>query len=271
VVDVDGGDRRIVIEVVEPRNVDRAEYIAALNRSFPGWGADATFDWCFQRVVAGRAPDLLIVRDGGKLIAGSGVVYRNVETTGGETVCAGVLCGAWTDPEARGRGLFSDITEAARALVRPRGGVALLAFVRAQNASSRRLFAMGWTMLPARYLRRREARMGSSPEKCECLPAHFARELTHFVYTDEEWLGQFIRRPQPVQCVAGEGWRAIMEENRLLDLAGDRERALADLGEVSAYSTTSEEWPGFESTPGFLGIIGDLPPSEWDVRNGDRM
>ena len=43
------------------------------------------------------------------------------------------------------------------------------------------------------------------------------------------------------------------------------------LGEVFAYSTTSEEWPGFESTPGFLGVAGDNVPTEWDVRNGDRM
>jgi GNAT superfamily N-acetyltransferase len=269
-VDVDGGTG-VVIDLVDPREIDRAEYIAALNRCFPGWGGDAMFDWCFQRAVAGCVPDLLVVRDDGRVVAGAGVVYRTVRAAS-DTVPVGVICAAWTDPDARGRGLFSDLMEAARLQVRRRDGVALLGFVRAVNVSARRLFAMGWTMVPARYLRhvgRASARPGGL--KPALRSADFARHATHFVYTDDEWLGQFIDRPKPAQCVAGEGWRAIVEGNRLLDLTGDRERALNDLGDFSAYSTTNEDWPGCESRAGYLGVIGDLPSSEWDVRNGDRM
>ena len=98
-----------------------------------------------------------------------------------------------------------------------------------------------------------------------------ALHCARFVYSDAEWRAQFIDRPQPAHCVEGEGWRAIVQGDRLLDLEGDRQRALEHLGPISAYSTTSEEWPGFESTPGFLGVIGDDIPTDWDVRNGDRM
>jgi GNAT superfamily N-acetyltransferase len=268
-MDVDGG-AGVVIDVVDPREIDRAEYLAALNRCFPGWGGDAMFDWCYQRTVAARTPDLLVVRENGRLLAGSGVVYRNVCAVN-ETFRAGIICGAWTDPEARGHGLFSDIMEAARALVRRRDAAMLLGFVKADNPSARRLRSLGWTMVPARYLSHVGA--GSQPalETLEGDTPYFPRSTTHFVYTDDEWRAQFIDRPTAAHCVAGDGWRAIVEGNRLLDLAGDRERALFDLGEVSAYSTTVEEWPGCESTAGYLGVIGDLQPAEWDVRNGDRM
>ncbi len=258
-----------MIDVVDPRSIDRAEYLAALNRCFPGWGGDAMFDWCYLRGVA----DLLVVRDHGRLLAGSGVVYRNVRT-GGETRRAGIICGAWTDAEARGRGIFSDIMETARGLTRQRDAAVLLAFVRADNPSARALRALGWTMVPARYLR---VGAGSQPAHgaAESRTLHIgdfaARSATHFVYTDDEWRAQFIDRPKPSSCIGGDGWRAIVEGNRLLDLAGNRERALEHLGDVFAYSTTSEEWPGFEATPGFIAVTGSRVPTEWDVRNGDRM
>jgi GNAT superfamily N-acetyltransferase len=258
-----------VIDVIDPQSIDRAAYLAALNRSFPGWGGDAMFDWCYLR----GAADLLAVRDHGRLLAGSGVVYRNVRT-GTETARAGIICGAWTDPEARGHGFFRDVMEAARSLVARRDAAMVLGFVKADNASARGLRSLGWTMIPARYLRnvgRASARPGGLKAALRCRAADFERERAHFVYTDDEWQAQFIDRPHAAHCVGGDGWRAIVEGNRLLDLAGDRERALEQLGDVSAYSTTSEEWPGFESTPGFLSITGSDVPTEWDVRNGDRM
>ncbi|HEX3583570.1 MAG TPA: GNAT family N-acetyltransferase [Thermoanaerobaculia bacterium] len=267
-MDLDGGDRFLVIDVVDPRSIDRAEYLAALNRSFPGWGGDAMFDWCYLR---GNA-DLLVVRDRGRLLAGSGVVYRDVRADG-ETMRAGIICGAWTDPDARGRGLFSDLMESARALIGQRDAAMLIGFVRADNPSARALRSLGWTMVPARYLR---VGAGSQPAlgAAESRTLHlgdFARSSTHFVYTDDEWRAQFIDRPKPVRWVGSDGWRAIVEGNRLLDLAGDRERAIEQLGDLSAYSTTSEEWPGFETTAGFVAITGSTIPTEWDIRNGDRM
>jgi GNAT superfamily N-acetyltransferase len=254
-----------MIDVVDPRSIDRAAYLGALNRCFPGWGGDAMFDWCYLRGVA----DLLVVRDNGRMLAGSGVVYRNVRAAN-ETMRVGIICGAWTDSDARRRGLFRDVMEAARALVRRRDATMLLGFVKADNASARGLRDLGWTMIPARYLHRVGA--GSQP----ALGAAKSRTLhgtehARFVYTDDEWRAQFIDRPRPAQQIVGDGWRAIVEGNRLLDIEGDRDRALEHLGEVFTYSTTSEEWPGFESTPGFLGVAGDDVPTAWDVRNGDRM
>ena len=284
-----------MIDVVDPRSVDRAEYLAALNRCFPGWGGDAMFAWCYLRGTA----DLLILRENGRLVAGSGVVYRNVRTPD-ETTRVGIICGAWTDPEARGRGLFSDVMEAARVLVGRRDATMLLGFVKADNPSARGIRSLGWTMVPARYLRQpltrpsatlsplRGARghSGGARAEEEKLPfaprsgekvrearmrGEFPCTATHFVYTDDEWRAQFIDRPRPGRYVEGEGWRAIVAGQQLLDIEGDRERAFSELGDVSGYSTTSEEWPGFESTPGFLGVIGSNVPTAWDVRNGDRM
>jgi len=259
-----------VIDVVDPRSIDRTEYLAALNRCFPGWGGNAMFDWCYLRVVAGRAADLLVVRENGRLAAGSGVVYRNVRA-GNDTTRVGIICGAWTDPEARGRGLFSGVMEAARALVRRRDATMLLGFVKADNPSARGIHSLGWTMVPARYLHRPLTRPSATLSPLRGAREDFPRSATHFVYTDDEWRAQFIDRPQRVRCVGGAGWRAIVEGSRLLDVAGDREVAIEQLGGFSTYSTTSEAWPGCESTPGFLGVTGDDVPREWDVRNGDRM
>ena len=39
-----------MIDVVNPRRINRAEYLGALNRCFPGWGGDAMFER-FKRMV----------------------------------------------------------------------------------------------------------------------------------------------------------------------------------------------------------------------------
>jgi GNAT superfamily N-acetyltransferase len=239
-----------------------ADYLAALNACFPNWGGEAMFDWAF------RGADLLEVRDGERLIAGSAVTYRDVRLPDGDVVRAAIMTGSFTLPGARGRGLFSRFIEESLAVSRKRDCAMLLAFVTGTNPSRRRLEAAGATMVPSFYCNRRPG-LGPGSEK---KPGHSPGLRCTFVYNDAEWQTQFINRPQPGRLIDGDGYRAVIDDARRLHYLDGNPRAIDELDVQFLFTTNAARIPPhFDATPGFLTILGDLRPASWDLHNGDRM
>lgn len=196
-----------------------ALYLECLNRCFPGWGGPSQFEWAFKRVVGGPPADLMLLREGDELIAGSAVSYRRVRTRQGREGLVGIMTGSWTLPAARGRGAFTRIIDESVRLTRQHGGAALLAFVTETNASFRRLEAAGSTLFPTRYV--------SSPLGLEAPARPFVERAataddaarfthvagtTHFAYpSSADWAGQLLQRPTPPTLVEHAGAVALVE------------------------------------------------------------
>ena len=101
-MDVDGRDRVVI---------DLAHYIECMNRCFPGWGGERMAAWAF------RGADFLLHESGD---AGLALTWRDVELPDGAHAPAAIITGAWTLPEARGRGHFSQLIERSRVLAETR-------------------------------------------------------------------------------------------------------------------------------------------------------
>jgi GNAT superfamily N-acetyltransferase len=286
--------RRVETEAVEPL------YLAQLNACFPGWGGKAMFDWCFRRRAGGPPADLFVAAEGGRLIAGTAVTYRRALRAG----CAApemIACmtGSWTDPAARGRGLFKAMIEAARAQAAARGCALLIAFATEANASARALQGAGATVLPTAYLATARVTKGSPivPLDSGTAAATFmARDLdaslSRLLYERDEWCGQMLHRPQPVETIAMGDTAALIERgaaaNRLLDVATADPvvfarvatgiaRVLAPLLAFTLDPDAADrlEADGFSRQPGGLHLLttsgGQAPRERWWFANGDRM
>jgi hypothetical protein len=233
------------LEVNPPGSID--EYLAGVNRCFTGWGGDAEYRWAFVRAVGAPPADLLVLRDGPALVAGSAVVYRTVGTERGD-VLVGIMSGSWTLPEARGRGAFSRLIVESQRLVAAHDGAALIAFVTHDNASRRRLVAAGCREVPSHYLFSTADTTGphaapavaTTPVDVEALyRAHMAwveaGRGAHPRYASAaEWAGQYVLRPLPVEHVAVGGCEALIERSPSSDrvlwlVGGDPGAALAGL------------------------------------------
>lgn len=113
---------------LNPQGTD-ATYLNALRVCFPGWGDEDDFRWWFRRRVGGPPADLLVLEHGSEPVAGMALSYRRVALCPGEAELLGILTGAWTHPEHRNRGYFSELVERARAVGAQRGIRIILAWV----------------------------------------------------------------------------------------------------------------------------------------------
>ncbi|MDP2270209.1 MAG: hypothetical protein Q8K32_05705 [Archangium sp.] len=205
------------------RNPPGAEalYLESLNLCFPGWGDARAYAWAFGRRVGGPPADLMMLREGGELLAGSAVSYRTLLTPEGKRALIGIMTGSWTLPAARGRGAFTTIIEESVALTKRHGGALLLAFVTETNASFRRLEAAGSALFPTRYVSGRAglSAPGARPAVERETKSWFERfekarpEGAHFAYgSAEEWAGQHVERPgQPVLVEVENAGAALVE------------------------------------------------------------
>lgn len=206
------------------------EYLSGLNRSFGDWGDRSTYRWDFEREVGTRPADLMILRDQGKIVAGSAVSYRIVRY-GVDELLIGVMTGSWTLPEARGRGAFSQVIDASRRLVASRGGTALIAFVTQENASRRRLVAAGCLEVPTWYVASTNETVaptdapvvepGSATVE-ELFLAHRRSQsggnAAHVMYPSiEVWASQFLDRPLPVERLTAAGCHCLVERSPVSD------------------------------------------------------
>jgi hypothetical protein len=283
---------------------EEEQYLEALNVCFPGWGDRRMFDWCFSRTVAGLKPDLLqLVSDVG-VIAGSAVTYRRVRLPGHTAVIAGMMTGSWTLPAARGGGAFTTLIEASVDAASAHGSALLLAFVTATNPSRRRLEGAGAHLLPTFYCCSSAARGDANilleelPDETNLADAQFTEAAgARFVYTREEWTGQFRDRPNEVRVVGRPGnWIALVERvagfDRVLAIQADGAWWMPAIDALTARAARADRQlfiftaspreaavlgaRGFMVTNGFLAVLPGHDyvrgiPDEWTCQNGDRM
>lgn len=257
--------RRLAASAVHPQ-----QYLEGANLCFGHWGDEATFRWVFRD----DAEMLFIEDQAGRTIAASGITWRTLRSG----LRAAIMTGSWTLPQARGLGAFSSMLEATRAAALERNAV-VLAFVRMENASRRRLAAAGADLHPTYYCRSTRAAQTAPPlDTVDPDPALFPSD---FLYTADEWRMQFLRRPNAdLECVGHRGtWAAVIERASEFDRvhAISRTDALPLLAARAHARGRRLFWfatrpPAFECewTDGFLA---SLPPlvTEWAIQNGDRM
>src|SRR5881628_3056903 len=77
-------------------------YLDRLNLCFGGGWTRSMVRWYLRRRFAGRAPDLVVLREKGRIVSGMGVSYRRVRRPGGGLLDVGIATAGWTLPEARG-------------------------------------------------------------------------------------------------------------------------------------------------------------------------
>ena len=214
---------------VNPSGLDD-EYLAGLNRSFGNWGDRSAFRWDFQREVGSRVADLMVLRDGGSIVAGSAVSYRTVRF-GDAELLVGIMTGSWTLPEARGRGAFSAIIDESRRLLATRGGTVLIAFVTQDNASRRRLVAAGCLEVPTWYVASNaETPLPDHAPAVEPSPATIGELYrAHRRWQGEGtgayveypsvgvWASQYVDRPLPVERLTAAGCTCLVERSATSD------------------------------------------------------
>lgn len=236
------------------------------------------------------------------------MTHRLVRAPSGEVEAAGIMTSSWTVPAARGRGCLTNFVEWSREVVRARGSDLLLAFMTDTNASRRRLAAAGADLVPTWYALWNAP--GSGDERKFPSPSgdHLARlaertltpvsDVYMITYPDaDEWAGQLLRRPDPVDVVTVPGGCAVMERavgtDRLLAAIADRAAEPLDPAAVLATLVASAarrgcKLFGFMIDPAWAEVAGTLGAAvqtgrltllsdrarvtaAWRISSGDRM
>ena len=275
---------------INPPGIDSA-YLRCLNTCFPGWGDAQMAQWAFRRALApDPLPDLMVLREGDELLAGSAVSYRSVVLPNGSTVRAGIMTGSWTLPAARGRGCFTRVIEESVAVTQERLGALLLAFVTEDNPSCRQLLKAGAAAVPTSYFFTDldASSQMSGPELAiageDDLPDAVAlwaksREgKCRFAYSSlEDWKGQFLERPGRVDAVRDasgafailertsttdriQAWWAPTQESALQLFQSLRDHAWSNGRKLFSFSTDATltaqcEAMGLRKKPGYLTVM----------------
>lgn len=211
---------------INPPNIQE-QYLRCLNQVFGDWGDAEKYFWYFGRKTAFPNPDVMVLKNGEQLLAGSGVSYRRIRfPNGGETVI-GIMSGSWTLPEARGQGCFTRIIEESIQLTAQKDGAMLIAFVTEDNASFRQLAKAGSALFPSAYifstpdtphpkhaaaLHIAEKNEATAKEIQEKLKTRYVDRL-HFVYPSPDDLSaNFFQRAVPTEVLQDEtGSVAVIE------------------------------------------------------------
>ena len=136
---------------INPPNIDD-EYLECLNRAYGDWGDKRQFNWYFRRQTIFPAADLFVIREGGKLAAGSALTYCRPRLPNEEEMSARIITGSWTLPEYRGRGFFSRLMEESRRYVASKNVKVLFGYMTADNPSFRQLQKLGAIPFPSFYI-----------------------------------------------------------------------------------------------------------------------
>ena len=89
----------ITVHVNPPAIQD--EYLRCLNTVFGNWGDAEKYFWYFQRKTSFPDPDLMVLKERDRTLAGSAVSYRQIRFPNGGDAVIGIMTGSWTLPEAR--------------------------------------------------------------------------------------------------------------------------------------------------------------------------
>lgn len=252
------------------RDADPHEYLDGANTAFGGWGDLAMFAWVFR-----DDAELFFLDDAtGRPVAASGITWRRLR----DGQRAAIMTGSWTLAAARGQGAFTRMLDATRAAAEERGA-AVLAFVRSENPSRRRLAAAGAGMHPSFYCRSTKTpEIAVDLDILEPDPASFP---TGFLYTPAQWRTQFVERSDAhIECVGQRGaWSAVVERAAEFDrvhLVSD-DAALPHLtarahaaGRRLFWYATRPPAMECEWTDGFLASL-PVTVISGAFQNGDRM
>ena len=249
------GDAALRI-LVNPRGLDTDIGVQFLERCFGTSWTEAMYRWYLQRSFGGEPPERLILLDAERVVAGCGLTSRLLRMPDGAPHRVGIIVAAATLPGERGRGCFARMIQAAVARSALRGCTALLAFVTADNASSRVMRRLGATEIASAYI----ASHGLLPvpgsgtlRVCRALvterwPARASARLhspparASFYYPDPgAWASQMVDRPHPVQSLrVGSTCRALIEcvghTDRLQWLDGEPRERVAALRAMAAHA-----------------------------------
>ena len=275
---------------INPPEID-SEYLRSLNACFAGWGDAQMAQWAFRRALApDPLPDLMVLREGDELLAGSAVSYRSVVLSNGSTVRAGIMTGSWTLPAARGHGCFTRMIEESVAITRERQGALLLAFVTEDNPSCRQLLKAGAATFPTSYL---FTDLDTSPQVSEpgltiageddlqdavALWIKSRERKCRFAYSSlNDWKGQFLQRPGTVDAVRDvsgafailertsttdriQAWWAPTQASALQLFQNLRDQAWSNDRKLFSFSTEAKftaqcEAMGFRKKPGYLTVM----------------
>jgi len=216
-----------------PQNVDD-EYLRCLNVCYGWWGNSQQFYWYFRRKTAYPDPDLIVMQIDGQMAAGSAVSYRKVALPNGNQITVGLVTGAWTLPQFRGRGCFVRLIEESVKITEQRGGALLLGFVREENPSSRQMARLGSALFPSAYLTSTlrphaidDALKFKRVTNSNHLTVTIFRKLndksadhSRFFYPNEcDFSAQFIHRPSPTELLSDNcGNIGIVEKREKADI-----------------------------------------------------
>ena len=274
---------------INPENMEGV-YLECLNTCFADWGGIEMYRWCFDRRLGDRKPEIMLLEKGGTILGGSAVTYRHAVINGKITVIA-IMTGSWTLPEARNQGCFATMIDRSLLLARDAGAALLIAFVTQTNPSMKRLVSKGSAVFPTHYLVAGQTEVQPGPpvqliavaDVGECsLDIHSFMASggvghPHFTYSAEEWLSQFVERPEAMEflCIDG-ACVGIVEKkgpfDRLLSFTGrerySREdilracyaRSLKNKRRLFFFTASSslKDYAvelGFEHIPGFLTTL----------------
>lgn len=244
-------------------------YLAHLNTSFGAWGDLVRYRWAFERGAGGPAPDLMVLREGAEVLAGSAVSYR-AAVAGGERFRVGIMTGSWTLPASRGRGCFTRIIEESLGLCARREAPLLLAFVTEDNASYRRLRDAGSKLLPTCYwvFPAPASPAPPGPAVREVAPAleplHRAHESRgdpglRFTYAPEEYRGQFLARPDATEVLECAHGAAVVERAQTTD----RLLALYPRGDGGPALVQALHQRAQAAGRGLFGFSGSAARAQW--------
>jgi len=199
-------------------------YLESLNVCFPAWGGREMFDWCFARESAGLRPDLMMVHDAGRAVAGLANTYRRLRLPNGQVMLAALMMAAWTLPEARGRGAFTRLIGESIEVAAARHAGLLLAFYTRTSPSASRMRTAGAALFPSWHIRSGGERRITPHDRtyvedgCADAAENGVADTVRLVYTADEWRDQFVRRPDPVTRVrSANQWSALVERTPAFD------------------------------------------------------
>jgi len=223
---------------LNPGWLEPTAYIEFLNSGFPGHWNPKSLEFYAGRAFSGRATDIGVRADGGRILAGVSYCYRQIRHGASQPIDVCVLSAGTTLQSERGRGHYRELLETGLELCRRKSYAAILGFVTRENGSARGLQRLGAYSIPSYYIvsnhRRAEVprtmrRRLAAPRIVDALriPDVLQRRThecstdhVHFHYpSPEDWAQQFIRRANPVRAV-----RLGHDATALLETVGDTDR-----------------------------------------------
>jgi ribosomal protein S18 acetylase RimI-like enzyme len=296
------GDRGLRI-LVNPKGLHADIGVRFLTRCFGTPWSEAMYRWYLERPFGGEVPDRLILMDGERVVAGCGLSYRLLRAPEGTVRPVSVVVAAGTLPAERGRGCFERLLEAAAARSGLRGCTAVMAFVTADNPSSRGFRRLGATEVASAYIASRDrlhvtgagTLHVSRAIVTDRWPSRAAARLSGpppravFHYPDTSaWASQMVDRPHAVEALrVGATCRALIESvggtDRLQWLDGDPRERLAAIRAIAAhaqhhqrlffmYSTRRDDAEaarrlGLQTRPGYMMALAAEGRHEPTVRS----